>query len=249
MRNGKYDVKKKSNEKKHSFNFKKLPTVLSRLIKQYNVKKRANLPDMKVVSETIQYFFQKRGDVFITNLHAIIDPSHCFGAYAIISEKPSIETGGYIRHELWSTLNLLCDVTFEEYGKKPLLYVNKDDEKYIAEYESGFLFKVYLSNIFYEQTMYTGDQYYFGEIPKNVSVYDLSDILAIGLKKYMYIHAFLDKQEVNSFTEDKLIDVLDLWFEHDAHNSNFFDHIIGDGEIENGFLQNTSRKAIDIASY
>ena len=192
---------------------------------------------------------QKKSGGLITDLSPIIDPLYCFGAYAIISVRPTKKIQHLIRKGLWFEYNLLCDVQFIKYDGNPLVYSKKKDQANIDASKVTNLYKLYLYNLVYDPIkIHRGDQSYIGEIPVDVSVEDLSMILANGLKKYMYIYAFLDQRKLQSFTIDELVGVLDGWFERDGRNEDCFDHIIDNDELENGFLENVANKAINLIS-
>ena len=202
---------------------------------------------VKLISEMIHNFLPKKkgSGGLITDLSAIVDPLYCYGAYVTTPVKPTQQIQLKLKKALWFEYDVLCDVKFVKYDGEPLVYAKKKDQKIIDE--SKVQHKVYLYNLVYDPiNIYRGDRCYIGEIPENVSVQELYQMLAKGLKKYMYIYAFVDQRSLQSFTENELVGVLDGWFERDGRKENFFDHLVDNSTLENGFLEKVAKKAINM---
>jgi hypothetical protein len=66
------------------------------------------------------------------------------------------------------------------------------------------------------------DDYYYGDIPSNITKDSLVGIMVKGLLKYR-------KEYVPDATSEDLINLLDGWFEHDDNNkSSKFSHLVPD---------------------
>jgi hypothetical protein len=63
------------------------------------------------------------------------------------------------------------------------------------------------------------DNYYYGEVPDDLTLQELSNIMFKGLVK------FRKEIDINLTVED-LLDMMDGWFEHDSNKENKFDYMI-----------------------
>ena len=84
------------------------------------------------------------------------------------------------------------------------------------------------------------DEYYYGDIPPDLTFKKLQKIMKNGIIKY--------KKEAGLYNEilsrKDLADVLERWFEHDSNTNDYFDYIVDEDEydtfsrnvIENAFL-------------